>query len=77
MLDIKLAKLVKKAINEKVSSKGEEVVRIEDVCKMSPVSGNGYVVLAHQYGDMTILVWIFCNSKTGEYEVARVKTVAW
>ncbi len=78
MLDIKTATIVLKAINEHFSS--PDMVSLEAVCRMQPVvqntSGSGYTILALQYGDLTILVWIQFNEKLG-VRVIRVKSQAW
>ncbi len=78
MLDIKTATIVRKAINEHFSS--PDMVSLEAVCRMQPVvqntSGSGYTILALQYGDLTILVWIQFSEKLG-VRVIRVKSQAW
>lgn len=78
MLDIKTATIVRKAINEHFSS--PDMVSLEAVCRMQPVvqntSGSGYTILALQYGDLTILVWIQFSEKLG-VRVIRVKSHAW
>ena len=78
MLDIKTATLVRKAINEHFSSPG--MVSLEAVCRMQPVvqntSGSGYTILALQFGDLTILVWVQFNEKLGVM-VRSVKAQAW
>ena len=78
MLDIKTATLVRKAINEHFSS--PDMVSLEAVCRMQPVvqntSGSGYTILALQYGDLTILVWVQFSEKLGVM-VIRVRGQAW
>ena len=78
MLDIKTATLVRKAINEHFSS--PDMVSLEAVCRMQPVvqntSGSGYTILALQYGDLTILVWVQFSEKLG-IVIRRVKGQAW
>ena len=78
MLDIKTATIVRKAINEHFSS--PDMVSLEAVCRMQPVvqntSGSGYTILALQYGDLTILVWVQFSEKLGVM-IRRVKGQAW
>lgn len=77
MLDIKTATLVKNAINKEMNG---EIATLEDACRMQPISqttyGSGYTILALQYGDLTILVWIQFSEKLGAM-VRKVKTQAW
>lgn len=76
MLDIKTATLVHKAINKHFP----DMVSLEAVCRMQPVvqntSGSGYTILALQYGDLTILVWVQFSEKLGVM-VRRVKGQEW
>lgn len=78
MLDIKTARIVRKAINEHFSS--TDMVSLEAVCRMKPVvqntSGSGYTILALQFGDLTILVWVQFNEEQGVI-VRSVKAQAW
>ena len=78
MLDIKTATIVRKAINEHFSS--PNMVSLEAVCRMQPVvqntNGSGYTILALQFGDLTILVWVQFNEKLGVM-VRSVKAQAW
>ena len=78
MLDIKTATLVRKAINEHFSS--PDTISLEAVCRMQPVvqntNGSGYTILALQYGDLTILVWVQFSEKLGVI-VRSVKAQAW
>lgn len=78
MLDIKTATLVRKAINEHFSS--TDMVSLEAVCRMQPVvqntRGSGYTILALQYGDLTILVWVQFSEKLGVI-VRGVADQAW
>ena len=78
MLDIKTATLVRNAINNHFSS--PDMVSLEAVCRMQPVvhntSDSGYTILALQYGDLTILVWVQFSEKLGVM-VRRVKGQAW
>lgn len=78
MLDIKAATLVRKAINEHFHS--TDMVSLEAVCRMQPVvqntRGSGYTILALQYGDLTILVWVQFSEKLGVM-VRGVKAQAW
>lgn len=78
MLDIKTATLVRKAINKHFSS--PDMVSLEAVCRMQPVvqntSDSGYTILALQYGDLTILVWVQFSEKLGVM-VRRVAAQAW
>ena len=77
MLDIKTATLVKNAINKEMNG---EIATLEDACRMQQISqtthGSGYTILALQYGDLTILVWIQFSEKLGAM-VRKVKTQAW
>ncbi len=78
MLDIKTATLVRKAINKHFSS--PDMVSLEAVRRMQPVvqntSDSGYTILALQYGDLTILVWVQFSEKLGVM-VRSVKGQAW
>ncbi len=77
MLDIKTAKLVRKAINEHL---GAEQVSLNAVCKMQPVMQGttcyDFTILALQYSYYTILVWIEFDEKLGVI-VRCVQTIAW
>lgn len=77
MLDIKTAKLVKSAIDNHF---GKEIINLENVCRMQPVpvdtNSTGYTILATQYGDMTILVWVQFDETLGVC-VRTVKTQCW
>lgn len=79
MLDIKTAKIIKKAINENQATCSFQIT-LEDVCRMQPVSvitcGSGYTVLGLQYGDVTILVWVQFNETLGVC-VRSVKAQCW
>ncbi len=78
MLDIKTARIVREAINEHFSS--PNMVSLEAVCRMQPVvqntSGSGYTILALQFGDLTILVWVQFDEEQGVI-VRSVKAQAW
>lgn len=78
MLDIKTAALIRKAINEHFSN--SDAVSLEAVCRMQPVvqntRGSGYTILALQFGDLTILVWVQFNEEQGVI-VRSVKAMAW
>lgn len=77
MLDINTAKLVKKSIDDKFN--GNAPLTLEDVVRMEPISKSdkgGYTIVASQFGDLTILVWLLFNEKLGVC-VRRVKTQAW
>ena len=77
MLDKSLCDLLYKSLKEYF---GQEIVRIDDVAKMSIVPGNGYMIFGHQYGDLTILVWIqivFDSHNVSRYVVRGIKTQAW
>ena len=81
MLDMNTAKIVKKAIDEHFNTKKNgEIMSLEDVVRMTPVSkagrGGAYTILSAQFGDMTILVWIQFNDTLGVC-VRAVKTQAW
>lgn len=78
MLDINTAKLVKKSIDDKYNGNGP--LTLEDVVRMEPISkggkGGSYTIVASQFGDLTILVWLQFNEKLGVC-VRAVKTQAW
>ena len=78
MLDLKTATIVRNAINKHFST--PETISLEAVCRMQPIvqntSGSGYTILAMQYGDLTILVWVQYSEKLGVI-VRGVKSQAW
>lgn len=78
MLDTKTATLVRKAINKHFSS--PDMVSLEAVRRMQPVvkntGGNDYTILALQFGDLTILVWVQFSEKLGVM-VRKVESQAW
>ena len=61
MLSIKEAQIVRDAVNSGLFN-GKTVLSIEDVANMQPIPGTrsaaSYTILAAQYGDLTILVWV-------------------
>lgn len=77
MLDIVTAKLIKTALDEYFSN---NVINLEDICRMQPVPmstrSGGHTILATQFGDMTILVWIQFSEAIG-VRVRAVKAVCW
>lgn len=79
MLDIKTAKLIKKALDDFYAPYANRI-DLEDICRMQPVpvttKGSGYTILALQCGDCTILVWVQFNETLGVC-VRAVKTQAW
>lgn len=83
MLDLKTAKIVQKAINDHFysPSQTEPMVTLEAVTRMEPVvqntRGSGHTILALQYGDLTILVWVSIVEKPGAMVVNRVNSVSW
>ena len=78
MLDIGTATFVHKAINEHFATL--DMVSLEAVCRMQPVVQNtgssGYTILALQFGDLTILVWVQFDEEFGVI-VRSVKVQAW
>ena len=78
MLDIITAEQVKKAIDNKYNGKGP--LTLEDVVRMEPISkggqGGSYTIIGSQFGDLTILVWLQFNEKSGVC-VRSVKTQTW
>lgn len=79
MLDIKTAKLIKEAIDKEFAPH-ENIVDLESVCRMQPISvnarGGGYTIFGIQCSDLTILVWVQFNETLGA-TVGAVKTQAW
>lgn len=77
MLDINTAKIIKQALDSKWY-KNNCPLTLEDVCNMQPISraGIAYTILASQYGDLTILVWVQFDEKRGVV-VRLIKTLAW
>ena len=77
MLDIKLAKKVKDAIDKKYAPYPSPL-SLDDVCRMEPIPNvrcEGYTVLAAQFGDCTILVRTKCIET--DYFIQDVKTQKW
>ena len=78
MLDIKTAAVIRKEINKHFSTPG--MVSLESVCRMQPVaqntSGSAYTILALQFGDLTILVWVQFSEELG-VTVRKVNAQAW
>ena len=78
MLDINTAKLVKKSIDDKFNGSGP--LTLEDIVRMEPISkggkGGSSTIIASQFGDLTILVWLQFNEKLGVC-VREVQTQAW
>lgn len=77
-MSIKDSKKIQKAINEHFST---NTISLEAVGRMQPVTknskdGNDYTILALQYGDLTILVWVQYDEKNNVI-VRNVKAQAW
>lgn len=78
MLDINTAKIIKKAIDENFNGNGP--ITLEDIVRMEPIQksgiGGSYTILATQYGDLTVLVWLGYNENLSMC-VRKVDTHKW
>ena len=79
MLDIKAAKLIQKALDEYYAPHASNIC-LEDICRMQPIpvttKDTGYTILALQFGDCTLMVWVQFNETLGVC-VRGVKTQSW
>ena len=78
MLDVKNATIVRKAINDYLSTPNGG--SLEAVCRMEPIAqstaSSGYTVLGLQSGDVTLLVWVQFDETSGII-VRSVKSIPW
>ena len=78
MMSIEDAKVIKNAVNNSLFD-GETVLSLEDAAQMQPIPGSrgsdSITVLALQYGDLTIMVWV--QFAQMGMRVRKVRKQAW